>query len=38
MDEATKVADAYDRIGKELGATVVPVGTAWQHFCAAITR
>ncbi len=26
------IADAYNTIGKELGAIVVPVGLAWQHF------
>jgi len=26
------ITDAYTEIGKELGATVVPVGTAWQTF------
>jgi hypothetical protein len=26
------IADAYTDIGRELGATVVPVGTAWQSF------
>ena len=26
------IAEAYITIGKELGATVVPVGLAWQHF------
>jgi hypothetical protein len=30
----TALTDAYVRIGKELGATVVPVGTAWQRFLA----
>jgi hypothetical protein len=28
------ITDAYNQIGKELGATVVPVGTAWQRFLA----
>jgi hypothetical protein len=26
------ITDAYTGIGRELGATVVPVGLAWQHF------
>jgi hypothetical protein len=26
------IADAYNSIGDELGAIVVPVGLAWQHF------
>jgi hypothetical protein len=26
------ITDAYNSIGKELGAIVVPVGTAWQKF------
>ncbi|HTK76927.1 MAG TPA: hypothetical protein VL371_16795 [Gemmataceae bacterium] len=26
------ITDAYTAIGRELRATVVPVGTAWQHF------
>ncbi len=26
------ITDAYNGIGQELGATVVPVGLAWQHF------
>jgi hypothetical protein len=26
------IADAYTAIGRELGATVVPVGLAWQSF------
>ena len=26
------ISDAYTAIGRELGATVVPVGLAWQHF------
>jgi hypothetical protein len=26
------ITDAYTRIGRELGATVVPVGVAWQSF------
>jgi hypothetical protein len=26
------IADAYTAIGRELGATVAPVGTAWQQF------
>ena len=26
------IADAYNTIGKELGAIVVPVGLAWQNF------
>jgi len=26
------IADAYNSIGNELGAIVVPVGLAWQHF------
>jgi hypothetical protein len=26
------ITEAYTGIGRELGATVVPVGTAWQHF------
>jgi hypothetical protein len=26
------IADAYNSIGRELGATVVPVGVAWQSF------
>jgi hypothetical protein len=26
------ITDAYNGIGQELGATVVPVGTAWQRF------
>jgi hypothetical protein len=26
------IADAYNAIGKELGAIVVPAGLAWQHF------
>src|SRR5215510_11420699 len=26
------ITDAYSTIGKELGATVAPVGTAWQQF------
>jgi len=26
------ITDAYTAIGRELGATVVPVGLAWQHF------
>jgi hypothetical protein len=30
----TAITDAYNRIGKELGATVVPVGTAWRRFLA----
>src|SRR5262245_8966692 len=25
------IGDAYTAVGRELGATVVPVGTAWQH-------
>jgi hypothetical protein len=28
------IADAYNSIGKELGAIVVPVGLAWQDFLA----
>jgi hypothetical protein len=28
------ITDAYTTIGKELGAIVVPVGTAWQKFLA----
>jgi hypothetical protein len=28
------ITDAYNRIGTELGATVVPVGTAWRRFLA----
>ncbi|MGD9720154.1 MAG: hypothetical protein AB7O59_08025 [Pirellulales bacterium] len=28
------ITDAYNRIGAELGATVVPVGLAWQSFLA----
>jgi hypothetical protein len=28
------ITDAYNQIGKELGATVVPVGAAWQRFLA----
>jgi hypothetical protein len=28
------ITDAYAAIGRELGATVVPVGTAWQQFLA----
>jgi hypothetical protein len=26
------ITDAYERIGRDLGATVVPVGLAWQRF------
>src|SRR5262249_24137193 len=26
------IADAYNSVGEELGAIVVPVGLAWQHF------
>jgi hypothetical protein len=28
------IADAYIAVGKELGATVVPVGLVWQDFLA----
>jgi hypothetical protein len=28
------ITDAYNSIGKEVGALVVPVGTAWQRFAA----
>ena len=28
------LTDSYNKIGKELGATVVPVGTAWQNLLA----
>ena len=28
------ITDAYNSIGKELGAIVVPVGTAWHKFIA----
>ena len=28
------LTDSYNKIGKELGATVVPVGTAWQKLLA----
>jgi hypothetical protein len=28
------ITDAYEQIGKELGATVVPVGRAWEQFLA----
>ena len=28
------ISDAYNSIGKELGAIVVPVGLAWQNFLA----
>jgi hypothetical protein len=28
------ITDAYNRIGKELGAIIAPVGTAWQQFLA----
>jgi hypothetical protein len=28
------ITDAYNDIGRELGATVMPVGTAWQQFLA----
>src|SRR6185369_16390537 len=28
------ITDAYNAIGEELGAIVVPVGVAWQHFLA----
>jgi hypothetical protein len=31
-DSQQAIADAYTGIGRELGATVVPVGMAWQHF------
>jgi len=26
------ITDAYTSIGRDLGATVVPVGVVWQHF------
>lgn len=29
------LTDAYTAIGEELGATVIPVGVAWEHFLAA---
>ena len=32
------ITTAYTQIGKELGATVVPVGTAWARFLAAHDR
>jgi uncharacterized protein DUF4886 len=28
------ITDAYQSVGKEIGATVVPVGVAWQNFLA----
>ena len=28
------ITDAYDQIGRELGATIVPVGIAWEKFLA----
>src|SRR5205814_7819687 len=28
------ITDAYNSIGREIGATVVPVGVAWQKFLA----
>src|SRR5262245_15397976 len=31
-DSQQAIADAYASIGRELGATVVPVGLAWQRF------
>lgn len=31
-ESQTAITDAYLAIGKELGATVVPVGIAWQNF------
>jgi hypothetical protein len=37
--EAQKaITEAYDSIGRELGATVVPVGTAWQAFLSKHSR
>lgn len=30
-----KITDAYTSIGREVGATIVPVGVAWQRFLAA---
>ena len=32
------ITDAYATIGRELGATVVPVGVAWQRFLRSTTR
>lgn len=31
-DSQKAITDAYTAVGKELGATVVPVGVAWQRF------
>src|SRR5258708_31179771 len=31
-DSQQAIANAYTSIGRELGATVVPVGLAWQHY------
>lgn len=31
-DSQQAITDAYTAVGKELGATVVPVGVAWQRF------
>ena len=32
LESQQAITDAYTSIGRELGATVVPVGVAWQHF------
>lgn len=34
-DEQSKLTDAYDTLGRELGATVVPAGEAWKRGIAA---
>ena len=31
-DSQQAITEAYTGIGRELGATVVPAGAAWQHF------
>src|SRR3954465_4325160 len=37
-DAQAAITAAYTQIGQELGATVVPVGTAWARFIAARDR
>ena len=33
-DSQAAITDAYNSVGKEIGAIVVPVGLAWQQFIA----